>query len=106
MFEEYFKEKKSLECFKNEYGFILYRIVERDLYIRDFYILPEHRRKGIAFAMTDKLVFAAKSLGCNRIVADVEPEDSNSTESLKFILAYGFELNSSDENEILLTKEI
>lgn len=106
MFEEYFKEKKNLTAFKNEFGFIMYTIVDDYLYIRDFYIKPENRRQGIAYQMTDLLVAYAKDQGCTKILADVEPNDLKSTESLLFIINYGFKLMSSDENEILLEMNI
>jgi ribosomal protein S18 acetylase RimI-like enzyme len=106
MFEEYFKEKKGLTAFKNQFGFVMYAIVDDSLYIRDFYVKPESRRQGVAYQMTDLLIAYAKEQGCTQVIADVEPRDLKSTESLKFILNYGFEVYDADENEILLKYEI
>jgi ribosomal protein S18 acetylase RimI-like enzyme len=106
MFEDYFKEKKNLTAFKNEFGFIMYIIQDEYLYIRDFYVKPEFRRQGIAYQMTDLLVAYAKDQGCTKIIADIEPEDQKATESLLFILNYGFKVFDADDNEILLMKDI
>lgn len=106
MFEEYFKEKKGLIAFKNQFGFIMYTIQEEYLYIRDFYVKPEFRRQKVAYQMTDLLIAHAKGQGCTTVIADLEPRDLKATESLKFILNYGFEVYDADENEILLKYEI
>lgn len=107
MFEEYFKELKNLEVYKTEYGFILYRIQNDDqLYVRDVYVAPKFRRKGLASKMTDEISNLAKDSGCKLLIVDVEPSNNNATESIKLILAYGMKVAEANDDEILFVKEI
>jgi predicted GNAT family acetyltransferase len=72
MFEDYFKELKNLDVYKTEYGFVLYRIQNDDqLYIRDIYVKPEHRKGGVAARMADEVAIMAKEQGCTLMIGDV-----------------------------------
>lgn len=107
MFEEYFLEHKGFRTYKEEgIGFVLFKIVEDELYIRDIYVKPEMRRQRWAFKLADKVVEYAKSQGCKMLVGEVEPSASNSTESVKLLTAYGMRLFSSSDDEVWFAKEI
>jgi ribosomal protein S18 acetylase RimI-like enzyme len=107
MFQDYFKELKNLEVYETESGFVLYRVQNDDeLYVRDVYVAPQFRRKGIASKMVDELSNLAKESGCKLLIVDVEPSNNNATESIKLILAYGMRVAEANDDEILFVKEI
>jgi ribosomal protein S18 acetylase RimI-like enzyme len=106
MVKEYFKEIQGLSFYETEYGFVAYKIEDDNLHIRHIYVKPEARAMKVATMMADQLVAAAKEEGCTTMTADVEPSNSNVTDSTKFILAYGLRIIEASEDEIFFMKEI
>lgn len=108
MIKEYLKELKNLDIYETDKGFVLYRIQNEDqLYIRDIYVLPEHRKSGIAAKMADEVVLMAKEqYGCTIMIGDVEPSNQKATDSIKVLLAYGMEVLEANDDEIIFYKHI
>ena len=55
-----FIEKKDIIVYSN-YGYAVGGFVDNTFYIRDTYIYPEHRRKGIASVLITKLMEESKA---------------------------------------------
>lgn len=106
MFKQYFRELKNLEVYEEENGFVLYKIEENLLYIRDIYVKPENRKSKLAATMADKVAEFAKTLGCDTMIGDVEPSNNNATDSIKVLIAYGMRVVEANDDEIIFAKEI
>lgn len=106
MFKDYFSELKNLEVYEEQDGFVLYKIEDDSLYIRDIYVKPDFRKSGLAAKMADTLAEYAKTLGCVRMIGDVEPSNNNATDSIKVLIAYGMKVAVANDDEILFVKEI
>lgn len=107
MVKDYLKELKGLDIYETEDGFILYRIQENCLYVRDIYVIPERRKSKVAASMADELaVIIKKSHGCNVMLGDVEPSNNNATDSIKVLLAYGMSVLEANDDEIIFYKQI
>jgi ribosomal protein S18 acetylase RimI-like enzyme len=107
MIKQYLKELKGLDVFETEDGFILYKIKDEHLYVRDIYVLPEKRKKGVAAKMADELAEIIKvSHGCTVMLGDVEPSNQNATDSIKVLLAYGMTVLEANDDEIIFFKYI
>jgi len=107
MYADYIKEKTDHHIYETEQGFATYRYLnEKQVHIMDVYIIPDFRRSGTASAIGDAIVDIAKLRGCTELIGSVIPSTKNSTDSLKFLLSYGFKLDSSAHDLIVLKKEI
>ncbi len=107
MLKQYLKELKGLDVYETEDGFILYKVQDEHLYVRDIYVLPEKRKKGVAAEMADELAeIIKKSHGCTIMLGDVEPSNNSATDSIKVLLAYGMSVLEANDDEIIFYKHI
>jgi ribosomal protein S18 acetylase RimI-like enzyme len=104
MWSEYFKEREGYETLQNEKACLTYKIAGEECYIKDIFVLKEHRRSSVGSSLADKCAEIAISSGCKFLSGTVVPSTNGSTSSLKGLLAYGFEVKSSHEDLIILTK--
>lgn len=107
MIKQYLKELKGLDVYETEDGFILFKIEDEYLYVRDIYVLPEKRKKGVAAKMADELAaIVKKTHDCTAMLGDVEPSNHNATDSIKVLLAYGMKVLEANDDEIIFFKYI
>jgi Acetyltransferase (GNAT) family len=106
MYAEYVKERLGKDCFWTEKGFATFSFTEDAVYIEDLFVLPEFRKSSEASNIADNIAEIAKARGYKKMLGSVIPSANGSTVSMKVLLAYGFEIDSSSNNFILLRKEI
>ena len=102
----YHKEREGFEYIENPYGFLLYKIVGEECFIRDMFIMPEFRQNGLGSKMVDALAASAKELGANHLSSNVYVDTNGANGSLLGQLKYGFEVVSAHNNCLVLRKEI
>lgn len=107
LYKQYTEERTDKFVLETDKGFALYSFPdEKTVYIEDIYTSPDNRFRHTATDLANEISSLAKSKGCTRMLGSVIPTAKNSTESLKVLLAYGMELNSSTNNFILFSKDI
>lgn len=106
LYAEYIREREGKEIVEDEKGFVTYTFVPEGCYVVDIYVKPEFRKQGHAAALTDVVACVAKGKGCSKLIGSVCPQAKGSTDSLKALLAYGFQLDSCAPNLIYLKKEL
>lgn len=106
LFAEYIKERTDKDILENDKGFATYYFINDSCYIEDIYVKPEFRQSGEASNLANEIVKIAKDKQCNRLIGSVVPSAKGSTSSLKVLLAYGFQLDSSLNDFIVMSKVI
>lgn len=108
LYADYLKERTTDHILETPSGFASYRYVNegKTVYIVDIYVVPEERKSGRASALADEIIKEAKLKGCSEVLGSVQPSTKNSTDSLKVLLAYGFELFNAGQDFIFLKKKI
>ncbi len=107
LYSDYIKEITNDGIIEIEEGFATYRYINtQTVYIIDIFVLPEHRKKRIAFKLVDMIVQKAKERGCTELLGTVSPTSPVGTISMKGHLAYGMTLHSVANNAIILKKDI
>lgn len=108
MYAKYVKERLGDEILETELGFATYRYLNngKTVYIVDIYILPSHRRAGIARNFANLIAEKAKARGAKEMLGTVVPGAKNATDSLKVLLGYGMELQSASTEIIIFRKEL
>ncbi len=107
LFADYFKEFFDDETIEEDGGFAVYRYIgDKQVYIVHIYVIPELRRSGLASALADKIVDAAKLRGCAELLGSVVPGARACTDSLKVLLGYGMSLKNIEGNMIIFSKGI
>lgn len=102
----YIKEKFNDELIEHEHGFITYKLMGRHVFIKNIWIHPDHRLKGIGKELADKVVKIGKDQGCNLLLSTVLKTINNWGESLEANLHYGLKESNQTEEKIYLMKEI
>lgn len=106
LFAEYVKEREGKDIVESDKGFATYFYLGDGCYIQDIYVKPEYRKSGEASNFANIISEVAKSKGYKKLYGTVCPQAKGSTESLKVLLAYGFQLDSCTHNLIALVKEL
>jgi ribosomal protein S18 acetylase RimI-like enzyme len=107
LYAQYLTERTNDAIIETDEGFVTYRFLnDKQCYIVDIFVKPEHRRSRVASRLADEVTQAARENGCSELVSTVVPSANGSTNSLKAVLSYGFKLDSATNNVICLTKEI
>lgn len=103
---QYIKERENLDILENENGFFTYKINGNECYIKDIFILKDARRSGVATSMAEEISKIAKENGCTFLTGTCVPSTNGATESLKAMFSYGFKVHSSQNDLIVLIKEL
>jgi len=95
MYKYYVKEREGLETIEVEdKGFICYKLVNdlRGTYclINDYFVMPEHRKKGIGYELADLVFEKAKSMGYEKVCCQSDEAANNHDLSALTILKFGF----------------
>lgn len=107
MYADYVIEKTGDEIIESEVGFAVYRYLnEKQVYITDIFVRPEHRKIGAASALADGVCILARKRGCTELLGSVVPSLKGSTTSLKVLIGYGMRLDSATNDLILFKKEL
>lgn len=102
----YAKEREGMETIEEDHGFITYKALPEEYRIFDIYVLPEHRKSGLASRMADQVVSLAKQNGCKIITGSVDTRANGATSSVKVLLAYGFKVLRTEGTMIYFLKEV
>lgn len=106
LFGKYIKERNNKEIIENEKGFMTYYFVDDACYIEDVYVLPEYRRSRLCVNFGEEVEKIAKEKGCKKLYGSVVPSAPYSTINLMGLLNFGWKLDSSAINFILVVKDL
>lgn len=106
LFGKYIKERNNKEIVENEKGFMTYYFIGDACYIEDVYVLPEYRRTKQCVEFGEQVEKIAKEKGCTKMYGSVVPSAPYSTINLMGLLNFGWRLDSSTNNFILVTKDL
>lgn len=106
LFSDYFREKSNCETIENENGFVVYQVFEDELFIKEYYIVPEKRLSNAHVDFFDKLYDVAIDKKCKYVSASVDIKCNDPETPLVFNLKNGFKIHSLSGNRIILTREL
>lgn len=106
MMARYYKEREGFDFIETDKGFATYKIQGDECYIKDIFIMPEHRRSGHAFELGNQITEIAKVNNCKTLTGSVVPSLKGSTESLQALIKFGFKLNHCTTDFIVVVKEL
>lgn len=109
LYADYLREKTDTQVLETEKGFCTYRWLDDGPYIIDIYVLPDFRHDHEATRMANQVAEFGRARGDKVMYGSVNVGTKECGQSLKVLLAYGFEPHSSSTttpNFWLLSKEI
>lgn len=105
-FASYIYERQGKSIIEDEHGFATYYYIKDACYIEDIYVAQDSRRSGVGSKYADMIAEEAKSKGYTKLMGSVNLTTNGATDSLKALLAYGFQLATANNNIIFLLKDI
>lgn len=108
LYGDYIRERTTDNIIEAPSGWATYRYLSdrKSVYIVDIYTVPEERKKGGASALADMIAEEAKERGYTEMLGTICPSAKGSTNSMKALLGYGFELMSASNDAIILRKDL
>jgi predicted GNAT family acetyltransferase len=108
MYAQYILERTDDLILESKEGFATYRYMNdgKAVYIIDIFVLPQHRKEGIAARLADQIVIEAKAKGATELLGSVVPSTKNSTISMQVLVGYGMTLASSSNDFVVFRRDI
>ena len=100
----YLKERENLDSLIREEGFAAYRIAGEECYIRDIWVHPDYRKKGLASEIADDIARIAIAKGCKYLTGSVDTMAHGAHQNVLVLLAYGFKIHSAVQYGIFFRK--
>jgi GNAT superfamily N-acetyltransferase len=106
LYPRYLKEVDNLDVIETPEGFITFKAMAPDgaWYIRDIYVLPEHRKAGKAAELARQVESMAIAAGRDCIYGTVNLATNGYERNLRTWLGYGYELYSAHPGYLILRK--
>jgi len=105
-YASYIEEREGAFIVENEKGFATYRFINDGCYIEDIYVAKDFRKNGQAVEFADQIAEIAKAKGFTRLYGTVAIGAKGATDSLKVLLAYGFNLHSANSQLVVFVKDL
>ena len=87
-------------------AFASYEINGDECYIVDIFVSKSHRRAGYGSKLGDKITEIAQAAGCKYLTGTIDVTDETHDDSLKGLIAYGFNVIRANGDVLVLKKEL
>jgi len=105
-FIDYFKEVENADCIDTDYGFILYRICNRECYICHAYITPSFRGRGYGKQLLARVMEIAAKNECLEVSCNIFKKDNGAELNRQKYLSQGFEIINENKHVITMSREL
>lgn len=107
LYSLYVKQREpGFEFIETDHGFVGYRILHDECWLREFYVRPEYRGAGIEKALVDVVSEVALQRGCHHLNFSISSNAAHSHDDMLAVIAYGARLVKAEQNLIWLSKRI
>ena len=104
---KYIKERENCETIESDYGFIIYKEIDKDtVYFTDIWVTPEKRNTGGGTTLFNAASDLVKGLGYKKIIGSCSVSDVNCTKNIKHMINKGFFISNVSNDLIYLIKNI
>lgn len=105
-YKAYIKERENFETLEHHHGFATYQIVDKFIYLKDIYVIPEMRKRHVAKEIADAVSEIGLAALCDKMFGSVCLTAPRVEENLQVILSYGFSYYRSEGNLLFFIKEL
>lgn len=103
---DYFRER-GCKVMENEHGWANYYLYGKEAYLENLYIYPEARKNQYGTSMLSCIEMEAKEIhGCQWLVTTISRGLPDPDLNLQICLKRGFSFHSSNNDAIILKKEL
>lgn len=106
MWLDYQKERFGYESIEEDWGFLLYSIMDKTLAIQEIYVKPEARFGIRGLELLNRASKIGRERGCTFLWTQVWLNDKMAARALRCNLACNFKMIEAHNGRIVLIKEI
>lgn len=106
LYADYIKEREGYHTIEDETFFLTFKKIEDALYVRDIYIVPEHRSKGKSIELGKLTQQVAKELDCQVLLGSVDKGTYGWERNKEIMLKFGYKQINEDGDFIQFIKEL
>jgi hypothetical protein len=106
LYAEYIKEREGYLTIEEETFFVTFKKIEDALYVRDIYIVPEHRSKKMSVEIGKLTETIAKQMECKALLGSVDKGTYNWERNKEIMIKFGYNQVSEDGDYIQFQKEL
>lgn len=106
LFKSYIKEREGLSVLETEFGFVTYKFIGKECFLKDMCVSAEHRKSSKARELIEMLSEIACGAGCEFISANVFVADHGSSNTLLAALKIGFKVVRAENGALLIIKDL
>ncbi len=106
MFETYIREREGKKTFTTEYGFVTYRVHEKEIYLADMFIKREFRNPVRARELVNHVFALARLMGVPSVTTTVNVGQKGCEDYVKLNLHFGFKIIGLANADILFSKDV
>ncbi len=103
-YKSYLVERQDAKVLDRPEGFIIYRILDKECFIVDMFILKNHRNTEVLSDLFSDLQILAK--GCDTITGNIHLSDKGCNRTINAAFKLGFKVIQANNNCLLIAKEL
>lgn len=108
LYFDYLKEREGKEVVETESYFFTYKHFgkNKQLYLSDFYVVPQSRNQKVGTEAMNKVIEIAKSLNCSHVACTTDTNTNNWEKAASGLIGYGFQVIKEENGLIYYYKDI
>lgn len=106
LYAKYIKQRENAEVLETDKGFVVYKFIEDEIFIKEIFIDESNRQSGVCRELVTKLEDIARINNKKIITGKIFLNDPNCNQTLIAALLIGFKVIRADQDIILILKEI
>ena len=108
LYADYLLEREGKELVETDSYFFIYKHFPKlsQLYIADFYVVPEARNQKIGSKAMAEVVAIAQELKCSHIACTTDTNTNNWEKAASGLIGYGFQVTKEEDGLIYFYKDI
>lgn len=106
LYSQYIYERMGQSSLWRDFGFLAYKIKEKECFIAEMFIHREKRTLGNGRQLLNDLVEIARGNGCDVVTANIHLWDQNANKTLIAAISCGFEVSKSGNDVLLISLKL
>lgn len=106
LYSQYIYERMGQSSLWRDFGFIAYKMSNKECFLAEMFIHREHRSIGKGRELLNSLIELARGNGAEVITANIYLRDKNSTGTLIAAIACGFEVSKANNDVLLISLKL
>jgi hypothetical protein len=102
LYAKYIKDRAAEEILESDKGFIIYKLFEKEIFLKDMFIDESARGTTLCRQMIEILSQMGKEHGCEVLTATIHVNDERASKTMQSAIHVGFKILRAEGGTILI----